>query len=241
MLPLIFSREIGLTSSSSFNEFIRKSRIKNLELSQNLDFEPFHPSSINSCDLDVNEERYLLSGSGKGTIAIHDLHLMSSSHRHEYTFKTVSNIDLTHRQRHSHAVSRVQWYPQDTGVFTSSGMDKVIKIWDTNESCVVSEFNFLNQVHCHKMSKSLLLVAIACENDKIQLLDLKSNSSTHKLTGHYKKAVLDVCWSPKNDYHLISAGSLNRLIFNFFLLICILNESFLTWIQKRWEGDFVGH
>ena len=57
MLPLIFSREIGLTSSSSFNEFVRKSRTKNLELSQNIDFEPIHPSTINSCDLDFNEER----------------------------------------------------------------------------------------------------------------------------------------------------------------------------------------
>ena len=26
----------------------------------------------------------------------------------------------------------VQWYPHDTGMFTSSSFDKTLKVWDTN-------------------------------------------------------------------------------------------------------------
>ena len=39
----------------------------------------------------------------------------------------------------SHAISVVQWYPHDTGIFITSSVDKMLRIWDTNELCVSRE------------------------------------------------------------------------------------------------------
>ena len=35
----------------------------------------------------------------------------------------------------------MQWYPFDTGVFTTSGMDGSLKVWDTNMLQVAQEFD----------------------------------------------------------------------------------------------------
>ena len=39
----------------------------------------------------------------------------------------------------SHAISVVQWYPHDTGIFTTSSVDKTLRVWDTNELCVSAD------------------------------------------------------------------------------------------------------
>ena len=33
---------------------------------------------------------------------------------------------------HSFSISCIQWYPIDTGMFFTSGMDNKFKVWDTN-------------------------------------------------------------------------------------------------------------
>ena len=45
----------------------------------------------------------------------------------------VAKVDRTKRYGHKFSVETVQWYPLDTGMFMSSGMDKLLKVWDTNE------------------------------------------------------------------------------------------------------------
>lgn len=37
-----------------------------------------------------------------------------------------------HSDVHKYSVETVQWYPHDTGMFTSSSFDKTLKVWDTN-------------------------------------------------------------------------------------------------------------
>ena len=80
----------------------------------------------------------LLSGSGDGSIAIHDLHYSSIVPKH--TFPCVSSIDQSNPYKHKYSVETVQWYPLDTGMFLSSGMDKIIKVWDTNNLTVSISF-----------------------------------------------------------------------------------------------------
>lgn len=51
--------------------------------------------------------------------------------------KTLTNWNLllhfrSHPDVHRFSVETVQWYPHDTGMFTSSSFDKTLKIWDTN-------------------------------------------------------------------------------------------------------------
>jgi WD40 repeat protein len=39
---------------------------------------------------------------------------------------------FTKKRAHQYSISCIQWYPFDTGMFFTSGMDKTFKIWDTN-------------------------------------------------------------------------------------------------------------
>ena len=95
---------------------------------------------------------------------------------------------------HYKMVTTVQWFPEDSGMFITSGMDGVVKMWDANtlESGPVEEFDFPNEkifshhlsvTESHSSSKkaSLTLLAIASESNHINLLDLKSGSSSHEL------------------------------------------------------------
>ena len=37
---------------------------------------------------------------------------------------------------HLFAVTRVQWYPADTGLFATASLDGTVKLWDANEAQV---------------------------------------------------------------------------------------------------------
>ena len=91
-------------------------------------------------------------------------------------------------------VSTVQWFPEDSGMFITSGMDGAVKMWDANvlESGPVEEFHFPHeQIFSHHLrvtetnsfsKKSVLtLLAVASESNHINLLDLKSGSASHEL------------------------------------------------------------
>ena len=56
------------------------------------------------------------------------------SHTHTHTHAhTTHCMALMCSLSESNAVSVVQWYPHDTGIFTTSSADQTLKIWDTNE------------------------------------------------------------------------------------------------------------
>ena len=76
----------------------------------------------------------LLSGLSDGTASIHDL--MNITGNVKYTCKVVCKIDRKNRYRHNTSVQSVCWYPLDTGIFTTSGTDKLLKVWDTNNLVV---------------------------------------------------------------------------------------------------------
>ena len=95
---------------------------------------------------------------------------------------------------HFKMVTTVQWFPEDSGMFITSGMDGAVKMWDANtlETGPVEEFDFPNEkIFSHHLSVtenyatskkvSLTLLAVASESNHINLLDLKSGSSSHEL------------------------------------------------------------
>lgn len=201
----------GLMAPHNFRKLQATKRVLKLRLSVCCDVESVHQAGINSVDLDSVEKRYLLSGSADGCIHVHDLYNQSSSQ--QYTSKCICKIDRTSRSCHKYSVECVQWYPTDTGLFISSGMDRNLRIWDANSLQPAENFIMASKIYHHHMSpiSSHNLVAVATQSNEVILADLRSGSKSHELRGH-ERSVLTVQWSPRHEFHLASGSMDNRLL-----------------------------
>ena len=83
----------------------------------------------------------LLSGGGNGVIGIYDLHNCGGTP--QQTYPVVCTIGRSNKACHKFAIGTVQWYPVDTGMFVSTAMDKLMKVWDANTLTVIICFVFL--------------------------------------------------------------------------------------------------
>ncbi|XP_006047022.1 DNA excision repair protein ERCC-8 isoform X3 [Bos indicus] len=152
----------------------------------------------------------MLSGGSDGVIVLYDLE--NSSRQPYYTCKAVCSVGRSHPDVHKYSVETVQWYPHDTGMFTSSSFDKTLKVWDTNTLQIADVFNFEETVYSHHMSPVATkhcLVAVGTRGPKVQLCDLKSGSCSHILQGH-RQEILAVSWSPRYEYILATASADSR-------------------------------
>lgn len=85
----------------------------------------------------------------------------------------ISSSPTTYRicsDHESHAISVVEWYVHDNGIFTTSSVDKMVRIWDTNELCVVEKFKFSGPVYTHSMASSESHCLIAGEVEMQNLM-----------------------------------------------------------------------
>ena len=95
----------------------------------------------------------LLSGGADGFIVIYDLFNFAGEVR--YTCPSVGTIALNNKHRHKYTVETVLWYPLDTGLFTSSGTDRVLKVWDTNRLKVSILELQISSVHSWNIKQNL--------------------------------------------------------------------------------------
>lgn len=93
----------------------------------------------------------LLAGGADGYIVIYDVNSVPG--REKERFASVGTVALNNRHRHNFSVETVNWYPLDTGMFTSSGTDCLLKIWDTNRLKV-------RPLASHTMYYSLFLCSV---------------------------------------------------------------------------------
>ncbi|KAL4235709.1 DNA excision repair protein ERCC-8 [Mactra antiquata] len=207
MLRFLNSRELGVNDPLVFYRAESTRRVLNLGLSEEKSVEKQFTGNVNTLDVDLIEKRYLLAGGADGYIIIYDTFNTSGSVK--YTCPSVGTIALNNRHRHKFHVDTVLWYPLDTGMFTSSGTDCLLKVWDTNRLKPADEYQFSGIVYNHHMSPIATrhcLIAVACQSSSVKLVDLKSGSATHGLKGH-SKGVYSVKWSPYNEFTLASAGA----------------------------------
>uniref|UniRef100_Q0V9H6 DNA excision repair protein ERCC-8 n=1 Tax=Xenopus tropicalis TaxID=8364 RepID=Q0V9H6_XENTR len=207
MLGFLWARQTGLDSPVQLRRAEATRRVLSLELNKDRDVERMHENGINSLDIEPVESRYMLSGGADGIIVLYDLANLRKSQ--SYTCKALCKVGKSHPDMHKFSVETVQWYPHDTGIFTSSSFDKTLKIWDTNSLKLAEVFHFDGTVYSHHMSPLATkhsLIAVGTKNPKVQLCDLKSGSSSHILQGH-RGEVLAVCWSPRYDYILATASA----------------------------------
>ncbi|KAG8450598.1 hypothetical protein GDO86_003029 [Hymenochirus boettgeri] len=207
MLGFLGARQLGLDNPFRLKCAETTRRVLSLELNKDRDVERIHENGINTLDIEPVEGRYMLSGGADGVIVVYDL--VNSSKTYSYTCKALCKVGKSHPDVHKFSVETVQWYPHDTGIFTSSSFDKTLKIWDTNSLQLAEVFHFEETVYRHHMSPLATkhsLIAVGTKNPKVQLCDLKSGSSSHILQGH-RGEVLAVCWSPRYDYILATASA----------------------------------
>nr|XP_033793502.1 DNA excision repair protein ERCC-8-like [Geotrypetes seraphini]XP_033793508.1 DNA excision repair protein ERCC-8-like [Geotrypetes seraphini]XP_033793515.1 DNA excision repair protein ERCC-8-like [Geotrypetes seraphini]XP_033793520.1 DNA excision repair protein ERCC-8-like [Geotrypetes seraphini]XP_033793526.1 DNA excision repair protein ERCC-8-like [Geotrypetes seraphini] len=211
MLGFLSSRQLGLDDSLRLRRAESTRRVLSLELNKDRDVERIHGSGVNTLDIEPVEGRYMLSGGSDGVIVLYDL--ANLSRKPCYTCKAVCTVGKSHPEVHKFSVETVQWYPHDTGIFTSSSFDKTLKIWDTNKLQPADVFHFEGTVYSHHMSPVATkhcLIAVGSKSHKVQLCDLKSGSCSHILQGH-RGEVLAVSWSPRQEYILATASADSRV------------------------------
>ncbi|KAJ3029654.1 DNA excision repair protein ERCC-8, partial [Rhizophlyctis rosea] len=125
--------------------------------------------------------------------------------------KSIAHLDKG--QGHRYSVTGVQWFPFDTGLFTTSSMDCKVKVWDANVLQPAFEFNLEQKVLTHAFSPiatSHSLIATGPEGAQVRLCDMRGGGFTHSLTGH-TRSVLAVQWSPRDEF-ILASGSQDRTI-----------------------------
>ncbi|CAH0383456.1 unnamed protein product [Bemisia tabaci] len=202
----------GVVSPNAFRTIEITKRSYNLQLSQLRDIESVHTALINSIQVDNKIGRYMLSGCADGTIYIHDLFNLSGSPSH--TCKAVWREKKATVNSHNASVETVQWYPFDMGLFVTSGLDKILKIWDANTLQPCSKISAKGQIYQHHMSPvpaKNCVIAVASSDHNVVLFDLRIGNCTQELRGH-SNAVISCEWSSNDEHILATGGSDSRLL-----------------------------
>ncbi|XP_042795664.1 DNA excision repair protein ERCC-8 isoform X2 [Panthera onca] len=188
MLGFLSARQTGLDDPLRLRRAESTRRVLGLELNKDRDVERIHGSGVNTLDIEPVEARYMLSGGSDGVIVLYDLE--NSSRQPYYTCKAVCSVGRNHPDVHKYSVETVQWYPHDTGMFTSSSFDKTLKVWDTNTLQTADIFNFEETVYSHHMSPV---------------------ATKHCLVAGHRQEILAVSWSPRCEYILATASADSRV------------------------------
>lgn len=123
---------------------------------------------------------------------------------------------------HASPISKVQWYPVDTGAFLSSSRDGSLLVWDTESMSPVAhstpfvDFGDSNNVDrnnkgigCFHVSprRTDAVVLASLHDARLKLVDLRTGGgSSHTLLGHANPGIASVQWAPQNDVVLASGG-----------------------------------
>lgn len=208
-LNLLYDLQRGCISAATFSRTQMAGKIAGLCLSKSLDVERCHRSPVNTLHLDPVEGRYLLSAGASGQIFIHDTHEVDpTEHSNGGTLKVVCRIDKSNRHCHEFSVESIQWWPLDTGVFASSGMDRNFKLWDTNRLRPVLVQKMERRIYRHHVSSlNSQMVLFATEYPYAQIMDLRVGTKIHQLSGAHRGTLLTVAWSPTCENICVTGGS----------------------------------
>jgi len=196
--------QLGTTTSSQWRSFNTKKLFASKELCT-VSVCKNHVAPVTCLSLEKQEFRYLLSGSAKGHIVIHDRSLLAGSNG----FSTIA--DISWKRTGKKCIQRLQWYPLDTGMFFMQ-TENEIKVWDANQLQVAEQFHFmskLSDMHGKEIGRNPLIAASSLDKS-IFICDLATGSRTHTLTGH-DSPVTAVKWSPRKE-HVLYSGSTNGKI-----------------------------
>jgi len=244
---LVRKRQLSECGSLLFRRQISKFLQGNKELLMDQEIISPHQNTISTLAVDTILGRFVLAGSADATISIYDLSHWGSegfirklTHSSSFTryrpvarsLKVPVGIQSDNERAllnipsgHSAAVTHVQWYPVDTGVFVSTATDGCLLLWDTNRmEPVLKVTPFLESLEWRDEGGSMMwssahwqprgdhsLVATGSWFDSsLRLVDIRSGASSHQLIGH-SEGITAVQWSPTNPC-IVASGSKDQSI-----------------------------
>lgn len=193
---------------------------EHLSTAKKPEFHTENVGAINCLEVEQDQFQFMLSAGADSSIRIYDLDSqvkLDITEDQEFSLapdyvKTYECIAHIPRQvGHKYGVSCVKWWPFDNGMFISSSFDRTVKVWDSNATAEgeVYKFDLDHRVYSFDISPtgSHSLIAPATEHPLVRLLDLRTTSSAHTLTGHKVGSVLSTKWSPTEPHLLATGGS----------------------------------
>ncbi|KAH9758275.1 WD repeat-containing protein ATCSA-1 [Citrus sinensis] len=196
----IGGREAGQIRPNSFANRVKSHRLSTLQLSNYKDIVSPHKGSINSLQVDLTEERYLLSGASDSSVAVYDVQRATDYEGggHIAKHRSVFVVDKQHEHGHKYAISSAIWYPVDTGLFVTGSYDHY----------VVMNFKMPGKVYRTAMSPlaaSHMLIAAGTEDVQVRLCDIASGAISQTLSGH-RDGIMTVEWSTSSEWILVTGG-----------------------------------
>ncbi|KAI9142580.1 WD40-repeat-containing domain protein [Paraphysoderma sedebokerense] len=206
MNQFLVARQLGLHPPSILKSYVQHEKILSLELSIEKELQREHVGPVTVLEIESVENKYMLSGGGDCSIVLWDLDETPTMIDGRLRLRSIG--DIPKQRCHRYQITGINWYPFDTGLFTTSSMDQTIKVWDTNSLQEASKFNLREKVFSHHMSSVAqhCLIAAATSDPNVRLCDLRTGGATHSLVGH-KREVLSCQWSPRDEYILATGSS----------------------------------
>jgi WD40 repeat protein len=119
-------------------------------------------------------------------------------HKKFITSNSYLIVGLDRIQIHSDTITRIQKH-RDQGLFTTSSMDKKLKVFDAETIECVYEFKMHEKIFNHVLQGT---VAAVCSLSKyVRLADLNSGSMIQQL--YSSSPIISMDWSPCRDYLLL--------------------------------------
>ncbi|KAK2077384.1 hypothetical protein QBZ16_004229 [Prototheca wickerhamii] len=168
-------------------------------------------------DLEAAESRYLAVASSDGTASLlsHELSPVAVLGR--------APAGGAGAAGHRFAVSAVAWYPRDSALVLTAGLDGAVKTWDANAGVVAESFDMGSRVWALALSRLHCLAAVGCEDGSVRLYDLASGTTLHQLgEGHDRAAVWAAAWSPTAEHQLLTGAA---------------DGTARLWDVRRWGGS----
>jgi DNA excision repair protein ERCC-8 len=122
------------------------------------------------------DSRFLLCGNSHGAVSIVDFESYINYNSAVETYPLLYKIIQTRKKfSHQHMVNGCQWYPVDTTIFLTTGMDKLLKVWDSLQLIPVEDYKFIQPVSNFHWTVSNTnassLIAVATSSSNVSFID----------------------------------------------------------------------
>ncbi|KAJ1905144.1 hypothetical protein LPJ81_002086 [Coemansia sp. IMI 209127] len=206
MNKIVRSRGRGAISAADLSQEVSTRVLKSLALAETKRVARIHTAPVRSLAIDPVQSRFLLSAGLDTSIQLFDLETSERTAGGSRQITPLSHVAAG--SGHTRLVSAVEWYPVDSGIFSTSSFDHTLRVWDASTMTEACQFDLESRVCCHRMSPmgAHALIAAANESAYVRLCDLRMASAVQQLFAHQGGGTA-LAWSPFQPYTLATGGA----------------------------------